>query len=128
MTDGNGATPSFHVPGLVPTGPSIVTSRFDVDDGYTYDGYVRTGGYVALRKANNATPGASIRLNTLDENDSVNTDWQKLLFQNGYVTNQDLGITGGSERGNYSVGFNVSHGAICFIYRRFPGIIGTPGC
>jgi TonB-linked SusC/RagA family outer membrane protein len=62
--------------------------------------------YVALRKANNATPGASIRLNTLDENDSVNTDWQKLLFQNGYVTNQDLGITGGSERGNYSVGFN----------------------
>jgi len=62
--------------------------------------------YVALRKANNATPGASIHLNTLDENDSVNTDWQKLLFQNGYVTNQDLGITGGSERGNYSVGFN----------------------
>jgi len=62
--------------------------------------------YVALRKANNATPGASIHLNTLDENDSVNTDWQKLLFQNGYVTNQDLGITGGSERGNYSIGFN----------------------
>lgn len=61
--------------------------------------------YVALRKANNATPGASIRTNTLDENDSVNTDWQKLLFQTGYVTNQDLSITGGSERGNYSVGF-----------------------
>ncbi|MBN8851630.1 MAG: TonB-dependent receptor [Sphingobacteriales bacterium] len=61
--------------------------------------------YVALRKANNATPGASIRTNTLDENDSVNTDWQKLLYQVGYVTNQDLSITGGSERGNYSVGF-----------------------
>jgi TonB-dependent SusC/RagA subfamily outer membrane receptor len=61
--------------------------------------------YVALRKANNATPGASVHTNTLDENDSVNTDWQKLLFQTGYVTNQDLGISGGSERGNYSVGF-----------------------
>jgi len=61
--------------------------------------------YVALRKANNATPGASIRTNTLDENDSVNTDWQKLLYQTGYVTNQDLSITGGSEKGSYSVGF-----------------------
>ena len=35
----------------VPSGPRIVTSRFDVDDGYTYDGYVRTGGYRALRRA-----------------------------------------------------------------------------
>jgi len=62
--------------------------------------------FVALRKANNATPGASIHTNTLDENDSVNTDWQKLLFQQGYVTNQDLSVTGGSEHGNYSIGFN----------------------
>jgi NADH-quinone oxidoreductase subunit F len=38
-------------PGMVPTGPQMVTSRFDVADAYTYDGYVRTGGYAALRKA-----------------------------------------------------------------------------
>ena len=38
-------------PGMVPTGPVMLTSRFDVADGYTYDGYVRTGGYVSLRKA-----------------------------------------------------------------------------
>src|SRR6185437_10563745 len=62
--------------------------------------------FVALRKANNATPGAPIHTNTLDENDSVNTDWQKLLFQNGYVTNQDLGVSGGTERGNYSIGLD----------------------
>ena len=37
--------------GTIPTGPVMVTSRFDVPDGYTYDGYVRTGGYTALRKA-----------------------------------------------------------------------------
>ncbi|HEX9258872.1 MAG TPA: NADH-quinone oxidoreductase subunit F, partial [Acidimicrobiales bacterium] len=37
----------------VPTGPVIITSRFDVADGYTYEGYVRTGGYRALRKALN---------------------------------------------------------------------------
>lgn len=39
------------VPGLVPTGAPIVSSRFDVADGYTYEGYVRTGGYQAIRKA-----------------------------------------------------------------------------
>ena len=41
--------PSY--PGLVPTGPRLITSRFDVADGHTFDGYVRTGGYTALRKA-----------------------------------------------------------------------------
>jgi NADH-quinone oxidoreductase subunit F len=50
------ATPSFHVAGLVPTGPAIVTGRFSERDGYTYDGYVRTGGYQALRKALAMTP------------------------------------------------------------------------
>ena len=35
---------------MVPTGPAIVTSRFDQADGHTYDGYVRTGGYAALRQ------------------------------------------------------------------------------
>ena len=44
------STPSFHVSGLVPTGPKMVTSRFEQTDGFTYDGYVRTGGYDALRK------------------------------------------------------------------------------
>ena len=48
--------PSFLVAGLVPTGPAIVTSRFDVADGHTYDGYVRTGGYQALPRALAMTP------------------------------------------------------------------------
>ncbi len=52
MTD----TPTFHVPGLVPTGPLMITSRVDVPDGHTYEGYVRTGGYEALRKALTMTP------------------------------------------------------------------------
>jgi NADH-quinone oxidoreductase subunit F len=44
-------TPSYLVPGLVPTGPKLITGRFDQADSHTYDGYVRTGGYAALRKA-----------------------------------------------------------------------------
>ena len=46
MTD----TPSFLVPGLVPSGPKLVTTRFDQADGHTYQGYVDTGGYEALRR------------------------------------------------------------------------------
>jgi NADH-quinone oxidoreductase subunit F len=47
----NGGPPSFHVPGLVPQGPRILTSRFEQADGYTMAGYRRTGGYDALRRA-----------------------------------------------------------------------------
>jgi len=35
----------------VPTGPKVITSRFELADGHSYAGYVRTGGYVSLRKA-----------------------------------------------------------------------------
>jgi NADH-quinone oxidoreductase subunit F len=31
--------------------PKIITSRFDIADGHTLDGYLRTGGYAGLRKA-----------------------------------------------------------------------------
>ncbi|MGD9704909.1 MAG: NADH-quinone oxidoreductase subunit NuoF [Acidimicrobiia bacterium] len=43
--------PSYLVPGLVPSGPKLITARFDQADAHTYDGYVRTGGYAALRRA-----------------------------------------------------------------------------
>ena len=36
---------------MVPTGPQIVTGRFAQGDAHTFDGYVRTGGYTALRRA-----------------------------------------------------------------------------
>ena len=31
--------------------PKIITSRFDVADGHTLDGYLRTGGYEGLKAA-----------------------------------------------------------------------------
>jgi len=57
--------------------------------------------FTALRKASAAN--GTIYNNTLDENDSINTNWQDLLYRQGYVTNHNLGISGGSEKGNYSV-------------------------
>jgi NADH-quinone oxidoreductase subunit F len=46
-----GDVTTYHAPGLVPTGPEIVSSRFEASEGHTFDAYVRSGGYTALRKA-----------------------------------------------------------------------------
>lgn len=32
-----------------------------------------------------------------------NTDWQDLMYQNGYITNHNLGVSGGSEKSQYAV-------------------------
>ena len=54
--------------------------------------------FVALRAA------ANQYTNTLDESNDVNTDWQDLLYRTGMVTSHDLGITGGTQTGNYNFG------------------------
>ena len=54
--------------------------------------------FVALRKA------AGLYANNLDENNTVNTDWQNLLFKHGLVTDHNISITGGSQQGSYSIG------------------------
>lgn len=58
--------------------------------------------FVALRKAAGET-GAKY-VNAADEADNVDTDWQKLLYQNGAVSSHDVGVSGGSEGGSYNFG------------------------
>jgi TonB-linked SusC/RagA family outer membrane protein len=36
--------------------------------------------------------------------DGVNTDWQDLLYQNGFTTDQQLGVSGGNESTQFSLG------------------------
>lgn len=47
---------------------------------------------------------ANIIKNTIDENDTINTDWQKLLYRNGAVQSHDLNVSGATEKGHYSFG------------------------
>lgn len=54
--------------------------------------------FVALRKA------AGLYTNGADENNSVNTDWQKLLYRTGMVWSNDIGVSGGSKNGSYNFG------------------------
>jgi TonB-dependent starch-binding outer membrane protein SusC len=60
--------------------------------------------FVALRKYANSFPGGKQYVNTLDESDNVDTDWQDLLYKTGTVHSHDLGITGGSQGGSYTFG------------------------
>ena len=39
-----------------------------------------------------------------DESDSYNTNWQDLFYRTGVVTSHDLGVSGGTEKGNYNFG------------------------
>ena len=40
----------------------------------------------------------------LDEMQGNNTNWQDLMFENGFTTNHNISITGGSETGSFNVG------------------------
>ena len=42
--------------------------------------------------------------NSLEESDETDTNWQELLYRTGIVTSNDLGISGGMEKGSYSFG------------------------
>jgi TonB-linked SusC/RagA family outer membrane protein len=54
--------------------------------------------FVALRAASGRYT------NGLDESDDVNTDWQDLLYRNGYQMSHDVGLSGGTTNGSYSFG------------------------
>ena len=53
----------------------------------------------ALRTAANMYP-----IDGADEADAYNTNWQDLFYKTGAVANHDLGVSGGTEKGNYNFG------------------------
>ena len=61
--------------------------------------------FAALRKAAGLykNQDGSIQLGT-DESLGTNTDWQKLFYRTGKVTNEDINISAGTKRGSYSYG------------------------
>lgn len=42
--------------------------------------------------------------NTLDESDDTDTDWQDLFYRTGMMTNHDISVAGGGEKGSFSFG------------------------
>ncbi|HWC54509.1 MAG TPA: TonB-dependent receptor, partial [Chitinophagaceae bacterium] len=52
--------------------------------------------------------------NGQDEANDINTDWQDLFYQTGIVTDQNVGLSGGTETGSYNfgVGYYLNKGII----------------
>lgn len=61
---------------------------------------------------------AGLYENTIDESDDIDTDWQDLFYRTGFVTNHDIGVSGGTRGGSYSAGAGYYHDA---------GVIPTQG-
>jgi len=59
-------------------------------------------------RSSSTSPGTSSYLLTQAEKDAlaagISTDWQKLIFQHGYTTNHQLGVQGGTDATQYSLG------------------------
>lgn len=58
--------------------------------------------FVKLRK-----DAGKYKQNGTSESDDVDTDWQDLLFKNSLITNHDLSVLGGTDKGSYN--FNVGY-------------------
>ena len=52
--------------------------------------------YVKFRKY------AGMYINSVDESDDINTDWQDLFYRQGFTTSHDVNVTGGTNGGSYS--------------------------
>ena len=72
--------------------------------------------FAALRKATALynTSGQPLYNNTLDESNDVDTDWQKLLYRTGIQSNNNVGLSGGTENGryNFNAGYYQEEGVI----------------
>lgn len=75
----------------------------------TYSGYVGAKNaipydmmegpkYAEMRKY------AGIFTNSIDESDDVNTDWQSLFYRTAVVTNHNVNVSAGTDKGSYSFG------------------------
>ncbi len=59
--------------------------------------------FVALRELAGKNGSAWAGMSK-DDDASVNTNWQDLVFKSGYTTNHDLSVSAGTEKGSYNFG------------------------
>ena len=66
--------------------------------------------------------GQYVTASSIDEKDSLNTDWQDLFYKNGLVTDHNITLSGGTETGSYNfgAGYYLNQGVIpTQQYKRF---------
>ncbi len=84
---------------------------------FTYNGYYGLKSIFAPYPMMNATEFRALRtaanmypIDGADESDDFDTDWQDLFYKTGAVTSHDLGVSGGTEKSNYSFGIGYYQG------------------
>jgi TonB-linked SusC/RagA family outer membrane protein len=84
-------------------GVTKIMGKFNVMNGPEYAKFKEDAA-----KYNRTSPGASGYLLTQKEKDAlaagVSTDWQDLIYRPGFMTNHQLGLQGGTESTQYSLG------------------------
>ena len=77
---------------------------------FTYNGYAGMKKVFSKYPMMNGSKFAEMRKlagkfeNSVDESDDVDTDWQDLMFRDGYVNSHDVSVSGGTNGGGYSFG------------------------
>ena len=91
---------------LITTNKGLVGAKAQV----SYNGYVGLKTLFAKYPMMNSDEFVKLReyankfQNGVDEDNNVNTDWQDMLYKNSMVTNHDLSVLGGTEKGSYNFG------------------------
>lgn len=91
---------------LITTNKGLVGAKAQV----SYNGYVGLKTLFAKYPMMNSDEFVKLReyankfQNGVDEDNNVNTEWQDLLYKNSMVTNHDLSVLGGTEKGSYNFG------------------------
>lgn len=89
-------------------GVSNRTSEYNLMNGTEYAAFKE-----AARVLNSVNPGTSNYNLTPAETaglaNGTNTDWQKLIYRTGYVNDQSLNISGGTDRTQFSFGSGYRH-------------------
>jgi TonB-linked SusC/RagA family outer membrane protein len=84
-------------------GVTNIMGKFNVMNGAEYAQFKEDAA-----KYNRTTPGSSGYLLTQKEKDAlaagVSTNWQDLIYRQGFMTNHQLGLQGGTESTQYSLG------------------------
>ncbi len=84
-------------------GVQTLFSRYPMMDGPALG---RLRNYATPAPQGNQTSTTPLYQTNGDESLDMNTDWQRLYYKPAMITSHDIGISGGTEGGNYNVGMS----------------------
>ncbi|SHJ91253.1 SusC/RagA family TonB-linked outer membrane protein [Epilithonimonas mollis] len=85
------------------TGVQTLFSKYPMMDGPQF---AKLRAYATPAPTGNQTTTSPLYATNGDESASNNTDWQKLYYKPAMITSHDVGVSGGTEGGNYNVGLS----------------------